>query len=276
MVKLVASDLDGTLLLNDAQTLNPEIFDLIRELRSRGILFAAASGRQYANMRRLFEPVKDDIIYICENGALIIDKGRIIYKETIERSVGEEILRTIRDRENCEILLSGENTSYIQPKKEEYLVLVRDVLKNNCTVVEDIMATGEDYMKISVYEEDIASESAEFFAGKFSDKVKVVTSGYAWLDMIPLGVDKGAALGKIRERYGIGAGECMAFGDNYNDAEMLEQAGISFAMDTAQPGIRKLCRYHTDTVEHALERFLSGGMDFDAAAGAGPAEKDSF
>ena len=60
MIKLIASDLDGTLLLNGAQDLPEEMFDLIPRLKKAGILFAAASGRQYANMRRLFAPVVSD------------------------------------------------------------------------------------------------------------------------------------------------------------------------------------------------------------------------
>ena len=75
MIKLIASDLDGTLLLNKAQTLPDDLFPLIRELNELGIRFVAASGRQYPNMKRLFAPVASDISFICENGALAVEKG---------------------------------------------------------------------------------------------------------------------------------------------------------------------------------------------------------
>ena len=68
MIKLVASDLDGTLLLKGAQSLPEEIFPLIRQLKELGILFVAASGRQYANMKKMFVPVEKDVAFICENG----------------------------------------------------------------------------------------------------------------------------------------------------------------------------------------------------------------
>ena len=58
MIKLVASDLDGTLLLHKAQSLPEEIFSLIRQLEELGIMFVAASGRQYLNMTKLFAPVR--------------------------------------------------------------------------------------------------------------------------------------------------------------------------------------------------------------------------
>ena len=71
MIKMVASDLDGTLLIGGRQTLPEEIFPLVKELKKMGILFVAASGRQYANMRNLFAPVKDEMAFISENGGLL-------------------------------------------------------------------------------------------------------------------------------------------------------------------------------------------------------------
>ena len=59
MIKLVASDLDGTLLHNYQQTVPKEIYDTIRALHEKGIIFTAASGRQYANMKKMFAPVAD-------------------------------------------------------------------------------------------------------------------------------------------------------------------------------------------------------------------------
>ena len=86
MIKLVASDLDGTLLLHKAQSLPEEIFSLIRQLEELGIMFVAASGRQYPNMTKLFAPVASEISYISENGALAMDRYciRILLTESWE------------------------------------------------------------------------------------------------------------------------------------------------------------------------------------------------
>ena len=67
MIKLIATDMDGTLLNSDGE-INTEIYDIIRKLNNDGVMFAAASGRQLMSLRRKFEPVADDIIYIAENG----------------------------------------------------------------------------------------------------------------------------------------------------------------------------------------------------------------
>lgn len=66
MIQYIASDVDGTLLHGHATTLNPELFDIIRQLKEHGIHFIAASGRQYKNLQRLFAPVKDDISYVAK------------------------------------------------------------------------------------------------------------------------------------------------------------------------------------------------------------------
>ena len=70
MIKLIASDLDGTLLHNGAQELSPYTIDVIRRITQKGIHFIAASGRQSDNERRLFAGIEDEISYIAENGSL--------------------------------------------------------------------------------------------------------------------------------------------------------------------------------------------------------------
>ena len=78
MIKLIATDLDGTL-LNGDRRLPQGIFDAVMKLRANGVLFAPASGRQYANVKKLFSPVADDLLFICENGALVKYREQTVY-----------------------------------------------------------------------------------------------------------------------------------------------------------------------------------------------------
>ena len=261
MIKLIASDLDGTLLKNGAQSLEPRTIDVIKRLIEKGIIFVASSGRQYANLRRLFAPICEDIAYICENGCLSFFEDRKIHKETMERELGEEILHAIWEKDTAEILLSGERTSYLQPKKESYLIHIRDVVKNNVTCVDDIFSVEEEYFKISVYEENGIGDSAYYWHQRFDKKATVVTSGNVWLDFMPTGVDKGLAMGKLQRYLGIAPEECMAFGDNYNDLEMLASVKYNFVMNTAPEEIRSTTHYVTSQVEDVLECLLADGED---------------
>ena len=75
MIKLIASDIDGTLLPYGQKELTPRLFPLIERLWARGVLFCPASGRQYHSLRRLFAPIADHLAYLCENGAILYGPG---------------------------------------------------------------------------------------------------------------------------------------------------------------------------------------------------------
>ena len=114
MIKLIASDLDGTLLQNEAQELTPRAIELIRALTQKGVHFVAASGRQYANERLLFHEIKDDISYIAENGSLCIHQGKVISRGLIEDDLAYRILRELKKEPGFEIVVSREDTCLIE------------------------------------------------------------------------------------------------------------------------------------------------------------------
>ena len=255
-LKLIACDLDGTLLLDGAQSLRPDTCDLIDGLLQKGILFFAASGRQYTNLQRLFAPVQDRIGYLCENGCISFYQGRQLHKERMDRELGRELIAAIQQTEGAEVMVSGVMESYIQPKDMRYYHHMRDVVKNDVTVVPDILHTDEEYMKISIYREGGVTDEA-YWQERFGSRCTVVTGGNAWLDMMPLHVNKATALVRILDELGIAPEECMAIGDNDNDREMLELAGYPVAVRSAKPEIRRLARYETDTVENLLHDILA-------------------
>ena len=88
MIYLIASDLDGTLLHPTGQ-LPPDMFDRIRAMNRRGVRFAAASGRPFGNVRKMFAPVENEMDFICENGALVVAQGKQ-YASYFPREMAEE------------------------------------------------------------------------------------------------------------------------------------------------------------------------------------------
>jgi HAD superfamily hydrolase (TIGR01484 family) len=90
MVKLIASDLDGTILRKGAQSVEPSTIKAIEQLVNKGMYFAPASGRQIVSLKRLFEPVSDKLVYIAENGALCEYKGEVIAKTPMDRKLALE------------------------------------------------------------------------------------------------------------------------------------------------------------------------------------------
>ena len=256
-LKLIACDLDGTLLLNGAQSLREDTCDLIQGLLDCGILFFAASGRQYTNLQRLFWPVREEIGYLCENGCVSFYQGRQLHKEFMDRELGRELIRAVQEAEGAEVLVSGVMESYVQPKDMRYYYHMRDVVKNDVTLVPDILHTEEEYMKISVYEEGGLKDEA-YWQERFGSRCTVVTGGNDWLDMMPLHVNKATALTQILAELGIAPEECMAIGDNDNDREMLQMVGFPVAVRSAKEQIRAMAKYETDTVEQLFRDILSG------------------
>lgn len=137
MVKLIASDLDGTLLQNGARDVNPIVFDQIRTLKEHGIMFAAASGRQYLNLRRLFTPVQDDIAYIAENGSLCIYNEETISKGIIEQDLAYRILDEIARYPQYNCIISGERVCYSTSKNPEFYNHMVNVIKNHMKFIDD-------------------------------------------------------------------------------------------------------------------------------------------
>lgn len=101
MIKLVASDIDGTLVPEGTTSINPEFYEIIRKLKEKGILFVGASGRQYSSMRALLDPVFDDIIFISGNGTNIMQKGEKLYSMGMNQADVARLIAYMRTLPDC-------------------------------------------------------------------------------------------------------------------------------------------------------------------------------
>lgn len=88
----------------------------------------------------------------------------------------------------------------------------------------------------------------------FESEIKAVTSGMIWIDFIAPNANKGTGLAGLAAHLGIKPEECMAFGDQYNDVEMLQFAGRSYAMSDGAPGVAEYATDVTDSVEDVLRQ----------------------
>ena len=117
-------------------------------------------------------------------------------------------------------------------------------------------------MKVAVYERNgMTEESIRYWRERFGDRCTVVTSGFAWVDFVPFTTNKAKGIRKYQELLGIGPDECMAFGDEYNDIEMMKSVKYSFAMKHAKLGVKAAAFYETEKVEPVLRRLIAAGGD---------------
>lgn len=262
MIQFIASDLDGTLLQNDAQELNPEIFDLILKLKEKGIHFIAASGRQYANMRRLFAPIQNEISYVAENGSLCVHNGKVVSRGLIDRELGLRIFETAKGYPGIyHNTLSTENYCYTDSTDPAFIHHISKVIGYDTKVVKDFHEVEEPFLKIALCDFTGNEALTKYLAERFASEIKVVTSGNLWTDFIAPNANKGSALLNVLDHLGLKPENGIAFGDQYNDVEMLKLVGTSYAMANAAPGIENYADYVTDSVEKVLRKLVS---DFDS------------
>lgn len=259
-IKLIASDLDGTLVSGNMAKLPEKFPALVRDLKQRGILFAAASGRQYHNLRILFEEVKDDIAYICENGALTVYRGEVLHKTEIPADAAALIIRRLEAEPGTEVLVSGAFCSYIHPKDPSFEQYIKDI-HNRYKIVPDLTDIDEPIIKLAIFEKEGTEDRDRqtYWQGQFMRSevfpydVKVVTSGALWLDFLFPGSDKGTGIRALADHFCFRREEILSFGDNFNDIEMFRESGVSVAVENARPGIAELCDYTTPSVVGFIE-----------------------
>lgn len=263
MIKIIASDLDGTLLLGEERIIRPESFELIEALLDQGRIFMACSGRQYANQRKLFQAggLSDRIGYVCENGGLIMHKNNILKQYYFEKELGVELMRSILAKDGCEVLLSGVNTCYVQPKDPEFADYMREFVGNHVTVVDDICAVEEPFMKISAYKKDEIVSLAHAWDAQFQGKMNIALANEIWLDFGPSGAGKGRALLDICDLYGCTSDDLLVLGDNYNDISMFEMTRHSFVMENGPDEVKPHANHVAKDVNHVLKDILEGKYD---------------
>ena len=252
MIRLIASDIDGTLLQNGGTAIAPAVFDHIHRLREAGILFCPASGRQYSSLRRLFAPVADELTYLCENGAVVYgpgSPGEVLSKTVMDRADSLELCREILAIPQCEVLISGENTSYLCPKQGDMVELIRDFVGNNVALLAAPEEMPEDFVKISAYCRNGPVEIFRRLAPRWGAFHPAV-AGERWLDFTL--ADKGAGLRGLCASLGIPLEEVMAFGDNYNDLPMLELVGHPWLMEGAAAELKARFPRRCARVEQVL------------------------
>lgn len=247
MIKLIASDIDGTLVRDGEHELNPEFFDVILKLREKGIQFAAASGRQWASIEAIFEPIKEKVFYLADNGAYVGCHGRNLFLNTIDREAALEMVESIRRTPGLEVLIGGPDTVYVESSNQDYIRLLRDGYRFRTVEVEDVTKVDDQIIKVSAYKSSGIQEATKELTEKFANQLKLMISGDMWLDCMAPGVCKGQAVRVLQENLNIRPEETMAFGDQLNDIEMLENAYYSFAVGNAREEAKKAARFQADS-----------------------------
>lgn len=242
MIKLIASDMDGTL-LNDKKELPGDFFEVFEKLEQRNIHFTVASGRSFDAVAHLFpEEYRSRLDFICDNGANIIHSGRQVHITPLDRSTFEELIGFLEELDGVRILVCAGKGTYHLNADPEFSAEIAKYYKNHI-VCEDFRSIDDIIYKLAVFDEKGTREHAKpAIDAAFGDRLNAQVSGPHWIDIMSSGVSKGAALKQLGDILGISAEDTMAFGDFWNDAEMLRYAGWSFAMENGDSEVKQIAK----------------------------------
>jgi hypothetical protein len=258
-VRLVAIDMDGTLLPNIAQKISGRSAQALRSAQAAGITIAIATGRRTAYTAPLLEGLglRADMPLIASNGAVIRTlAGEPIDRCQMEARVARGLCGLLRpfgalvftfDRPgHRELVLEDLDQAHGR------IALWIEANRNAIDVVkplEDALKDGEDPIQGMVTGgiEKMNQAERTLQASPWGDSCECVRTEYlardlSILDLLPKGVSKGWALQRLATRFGVDRKETMAIGDNWNDVDMLEWAGQAILMGNAAAELRTMAK----------------------------------
>lgn len=241
MIKLVVTDMDGTL-LDDNHEINESFWGTLDKLKGKNIQFCVASGRQYHNLLEKFRGHENGLIFIAENGTIIMKDHVELFSKCLDNEGIEDFVEISRKLPEVYVVLCGKKSAYIESKNEDF---IKEVGKyyHHYEVVEDVMEIKDDILKIALFNFENSEKEIYPHYKKFEEKYKVVVSGKTWVDIMDKEINKGVALNKLKEKLNITSENVLAFGDYLNDYEMMMEANLSYAMKNAHPELKKVAKF---------------------------------
>jgi Cof subfamily protein (haloacid dehalogenase superfamily) len=261
--KLIATDLDGTIVTHDG-AISDRTVKAFTKARDLGVEVFFVTGRPPRWMPEIREAFGFGSA-ICGNGAMLYDLmgDKVLEEWLIEIPEQFETVTRLR-RSIPEVSFAVESHNYFH--REKAYIPRWDVGLDNIGVhtIEEIIKAPALKMLARCSQQNLSSDEMLGIASKELDGLVTVTHSNphdSLLEISALGVSKGATLARMAERLGITADECVTFGDNPNDFSMLAWAGRSYAMASGHPDGAKYAKSiagpcEDDGVAIAIEALL--------------------
>ncbi|WP_171757338.1 Cof-type HAD-IIB family hydrolase [Vibrio sp. 03-59-1] len=242
MIKLVASDLDGTLLAPNHQ-LSDFTKQTLRELHQKGFTFIFATGRHHVDVAGIREQTGIPAYMITSNGARVHDQNnQLMYSGNVPSTLIQSIINTIKqDPELFIHIYQGDE--WLISQENDYLKNFHKDTGFSYQLFDVDNAPTHDIAKIFIthpnHDHDYLVTFEEKLNAQFGDKLNVAFSTPWCLEVMAAEVSKGEALKVVAESLGKALENCIAFGDGMNDVEMLSMAGKGLVMATSHEKVMK-------------------------------------
>ena len=248
-IRVIATDMDGTLLDPKGQLDLPRLEKILDKLDQCDIRFVIATGNEIHRMRQLLGHLADRVVLVVANGARIFENNELIQAQTWDDAMVDRALAHFKGREcQDQFVVTAMNGGFVK-KGTVFTELDKfmtpemiEKLYQRMNFVDEFDSSlfgGVLKMSMVVGEERLDSVLQEI-NDLFDGHVRAVSSGYGCIDILQDGIHKAWGLEELLKRWNLKPEQIMAFGDSENDIEMLELAGISYAMENAEEAVKEI------------------------------------
>lgn len=262
MYKLIAVDLDGTLLTDNLEVA-PETVEAVQQAVKAGTIVTIATGRMLASAKQFAKQLEIDVPIIAYQGATIQD----LYTEEIlyERLISPEISKKVIEfaKENNVHLQVYKNDQLYGPVENDILVTYAEKTKVSYFVEPDLFKLAEDGLTKAIFvdEPHVLAPLQEELADLLGETAHITKSTPRFLEVTHPEANKGHALSHLAQSLGIDPSQTIGIGDNFNDKELITTAGLGVAMENAVDELKNLADYTTlsnndQGVKHVIEKFV--------------------
>ena len=270
MIKLIASDMDGTL-LNERHNIDKETVVAIKKAEEAGIIFAISTGREYETVESILKENSIKCQCVLMNGAEYRDEdGNILEEINIEQKTATEIIHILQKEKVSARIFTNKGIYTTDTKEEALKEMVYRTLSFNPSFTQE---EALEFAKVQPYFVNLnyISNLDEFLKSDMEirkfvafhnnieliNKMKTVIGeleGIAVsssfrdnMEITHITAQKGIILAKVAERMGLKKDEVLVLGDSFNDYSMFTEFTESVAMGNAIPEIKEIAKYITDT-----------------------------
>ncbi len=265
-VKIVASDLDGTLLAPNHQ-LSDFTKLTLKKLHDQGYTFIFATGRHHVDVAGIRQIAGIPAYMITSNGARVHDQNdQLMHSQNVPQELVQPVIDIVRQDPNLFIHMY-QNEDWLLDREDEMLAKFHSESGFSYKRFEAESAPSEGIAKVFFTHPEQDHEYLVTFEQKlrdaFGDKLNIAFSTPWCLEVMAAEVSKGHALDAVAKSLNLTLDNCVAFGDGMNDAEMLAMAGKGLIMGTSHEKVMKALPDNEvigsnadDAVAHYLEKHL--------------------
>lgn len=263
MIKLIITDLDGTFLNSNGDYDRESFAGVSALMAEKGVHFAACTGKQCDRVEELFGEYSRNLWIVGDSATRIKHNGQFVYQSLIKNELGLRIINTLQEVNPRHVIIACTSDGAVI--RADLAQRLKDKIRNSYTnmlEVDDLAELASDFVKITVYDEEGTCPQTRPHLSAFENDVYIVVSEAAWIDIADYGVHKGSTVQKLQELLNVGKHETMAFGDGYNDIELLAMAEYSFAMRNAFEETKAVANFITgyndaNAVQETIKRMLA-------------------